>query len=685
MAKRGVAKITGPKNPKLGEPASYSVTEWYPNTPKNQRTGAHVTWELFRKRDNGNYTSTNIKKKGPIGTFTFEEKAYGYEFFVEGYLNLPEKKGNTIVHIKPVKGTPKIVSLTLFDSNRKRITAKPKYGQTLVAEVKTQNLFKEKLFLQVWERDTTSNVGHDQTENTLLYEKQITVNSDGLNYENIVLTQLLMQKAQGSGISSMLEGGEHEYYLVVKHNNVSTHSVQTVQVLNATISVAGTGNNPVPENGNTATNVGQNPSTTGQEDCCIIDEEHFLKTYDEEFPTKDKKGNKIPLPNSVKTSLKRMFRSISEYYSNEKRCCNKYHIAYMLATAKHETGHSFDPIEEANWLSWNVRKKYFEEMYDPVLGKNETRKKMALENENTKQGDGEKYFGRGYVQLTWKKNYRRMQEKFGVNLVDKRENALNHELAVKIMIYGSEEGIFTGKKLSNYITETQKDYTNARRVINGTDKAATIAGYAEKIEKCLNIKKCNCGNNTTPEPASTPTGNIVSFDAGLTADRRNVVSQFTISLLEKAAKNSANDQLIITSTIRSTRKQAEVMYENENNGNHIRYAAPGREVVAVFNAGKNAGHNKEKIISDMDNKIKELSVAGKRVSLHCVSEEVYKKNNIIDISYTRGAKNPRDLIRELVKDPAVTKIIHPLDNVIQNDKIKYDAKEPAVHVETKVP
>ena len=186
-------------------------------------------------------------------------------------------------------------------------------------------------------------------------------------------------------------------------------------------------------------------------------------------------------------------------------------------------------------------------------------------------------------------------------------------------------------------------------------------------------------------PQSKPNSKIVHFDTGLTEDRIKVVSQFTISLLEKAAKNSANDKLIITSTIRSTRKQAEVMYSNESNGNHISYAAPGREVIAVFNAGKRKGDNKEKIISDMDNKIKDLSKAGRRVSLHCVSLEVYKNNNIIDISYTRGITNPRDLIRELVKDPGVTKIIHPLNNVIKHDKIKYDAKEPAIHVETKVP
>lgn len=233
----------------------------------------------------------------------------------------------------------------------------------------------------------------------------------------------------------------------------------------------------------------------GSKHGCLIDEEYFINIYQQEFPQKDKSGKVIPLQESVKTNFKKIFKSIFEYFKNEQRCCNLKQIAYLLATAKHETGDTFNPVEEANWLSWNTRKKYFEDMYDPVLGKDENRRSMATSNENTKKGDGEKYFGRGYVQLTWKKNYRRMTEKFGVDFVNQRDLALDHEWAMKILIYGSEEGIFTGKKLSDYIDSTA-DYVNARRVINGTDKASTIAGYAEKIEKCLKIE-CNC--NDTPK------------------------------------------------------------------------------------------------------------------------------------------------------------------------------------------
>ncbi|WP_312076611.1 hypothetical protein [Chryseobacterium sp.] len=559
----------------------------------------------------------------------------------------------------------KILNAEFVDRNGKKINS-AKIGNTVSIKIISQNMKDKVVTVKIWEDDTFND--------DLLFEKKIRITNDEAYINNVTLTKEMYEKGQ----KWEAEGNTQEFFIEIEHLSVSTESVR--------IDV---GMNEEPKKIENGKSTGVVKKTTVEsktdKECCIIDEVFFLTNYEKEFPTFNKQRKLIPLSNLVKVSLRRMFKSISEYYSNEKRCCNKYHIAYMLATAKHETGNTFDPVEEANWLSWNARKKYFEEMYDVVLGKNEKRRKMANDNGNTKEGDGAKYYGRGYVQLTWKNNYQKMQDKFGVNLVDNRSNALNHELAVKIMIYGSEKGIFTGVKLSNYISESKKDYVNARRVINGTDQATSIAGYAEKIEKCLKIKKCNCGESqkTSPETSSS-SEKIVSFDSGLTEERVKVVSQFTISLLEKAAKSSANDKLIITSTIRSTRKQAEVMYSNENSGNHIRYAAPGRAVITVFNAGKNRGDSKEKIISDMDKKIKELSENGQRVSLHCVSKEAYSKNNIIDISYSRGAKNPRDLIRELVKDPAVTKIIHPLNNVVSNNKIRYDAKEPAIHVEIKI-
>ena len=134
--------------------------------------------------------------------------------------------------------------------------------------------------------------------------------------------------------------------------------------------------------------------------------------------------------------------------------------AYMLATAYHETKYTMQPVREAYWLSEAWRKKNLR--YYP-------------------------HYGRGYVQLTWPFNYERADRELGLNgaLVANLDLAMQPDIAAKIMIYGMREGWFTNKKLSDYIKNGKADYVGARRIINGTDDARLIAGYAEKFEKAL--------------------------------------------------------------------------------------------------------------------------------------------------------------------------------------------------------
>ncbi|THB66051.1 MAG: LysM peptidoglycan-binding domain-containing protein [Gammaproteobacteria bacterium] len=162
-------------------------------------------------------------------------------------------------------------------------------------------------------------------------------------------------------------------------------------------------------------------------------------------------------------------------------------IAYMLATTKHETGHTFEPIYERG------RKSYFNK-YDPVLAATQDQRDKAKRHGNKTKGDGYTYRGRGYVQLTWKDNYKRVGQRlgYGLQFVKNPDLALKPEIAYKIMIYGFKTGVFTGKKLSNYVTDTKKDYYNARKCINGINKdtgkldhGEDIADYAEKFERTL--------------------------------------------------------------------------------------------------------------------------------------------------------------------------------------------------------
>jgi putative chitinase len=152
--------------------------------------------------------------------------------------------------------------------------------------------------------------------------------------------------------------------------------------------------------------------------------------------------------------------------------------AYGLATAYHETAHTMQPIEEFGGLS------YFKRMYD-VTGR---RPKLAAANGNIHPGDGARFFGRGYVQLTWRNNYKRAGERLGVDLLENPEYALQPDLAARIMVEGMAAGWFTGRSLKTYLPNeagTGPEFTKARAIINGADKAALISGYAVQFQKAL--------------------------------------------------------------------------------------------------------------------------------------------------------------------------------------------------------
>ena len=143
-------------------------------------------------------------------------------------------------------------------------------------------------------------------------------------------------------------------------------------------------------------------------------------------------------------------------------------LAYALATAHHETARTFQPIRERGGA------EYLRNNYD-ITG---NRPQLARANGNLEPGDGIRYSGRGFVQLTWKNNYRLAGEKLGIDLVTNPDRALDLTVATDILIRGMREGWFTGKTLLDYFNTTDTDWINARRIINGVDMARTIASYA---------------------------------------------------------------------------------------------------------------------------------------------------------------------------------------------------------------
>lgn len=150
------------------------------------------------------------------------------------------------------------------------------------------------------------------------------------------------------------------------------------------------------------------------------------------------------------------------------------YTAYALATAFKETARTMLPIDERGGAAYFA--KYDDAKRFPGLG-------------NTQPGDGAKYHGRGYVQLTGRANYAKASAKLGVDLIGRPERALEQPIAAKIMRDGMVEGWFTGKSFSSYLPSTglatMPQFVSARRIINGQDCAGEIAGYAMQFQKAL--------------------------------------------------------------------------------------------------------------------------------------------------------------------------------------------------------
>jgi putative chitinase len=146
-------------------------------------------------------------------------------------------------------------------------------------------------------------------------------------------------------------------------------------------------------------------------------------------------------------------------------------LAYMLATAFWETARTMQPITEYGGRS------YFD--------KYETGTRLGNALGNAEPGDGYRYRGRGFVQITGRSNYSKMQLITGAPLVADPEKALDPTIAAAIMFEGMQRGTFTSKKLADYFNDRLTDWVNARRIINGTDKAETIASMARQFHGAL--------------------------------------------------------------------------------------------------------------------------------------------------------------------------------------------------------
>lgn len=142
-------------------------------------------------------------------------------------------------------------------------------------------------------------------------------------------------------------------------------------------------------------------------------------------------------------------------------------LAYVLATVYWETAHTMVPVKEYGSERYLRAKPYWP------------------------------HIGVGLVQVTWAANWKR----FGINSV---EDGLSWPVALHAAFKGMVFGMFTGKKLADYIGGGRLDYVGARRIINGSDRAVEISKIANVFRAALIKAKQEPAPPPMPEPVPVP-------------------------------------------------------------------------------------------------------------------------------------------------------------------------------------
>lgn len=157
---------------------------------------------------------------------------------------------------------------------------------------------------------------------------------------------------------------------------------------------------------------------------------------------------------------------------------SKEQTAYVLATAYLETNRTMQPVKEAYYLGSRAESYRRGLRYFP-------------------------WYGRGFVQLTWKDNYDRVGKLLGKNFIADPESVMDPRTSAEILVKGMKGGWFSGKKLDDYINSEKTDFFSARKIVNVLNKARlfsdTAVQYLAELEK-IEVKPVS---NTTTDLIKT--------------------------------------------------------------------------------------------------------------------------------------------------------------------------------------
>ncbi|WP_312902096.1 L,D-transpeptidase [Chryseobacterium taichungense] len=364
MSKKGVSKVSGNISPVVGEKQVYHIIEWYADTSVSERNLADVTWELFKKRKTGQFTSTNIKKKG-VGEFTFGETAWKHTYRLEAYLYKPEG-GGLIITPKP-STVPKINKVELYyvDDTKGSTFS---FMEKLRAKAYCVNLTGKEIIFTLWE-DDAKETGHHPDNKPIEISAPIKVGKNGVAQVDFILTKALMQKA----MKGETDVRQIEFYVTAEYYKTKKHASENVNI-----------NNPFPKQHESPDTPKRNtiPKAKGspaeQKPKSKKEEKGFIETISNKLTelwdwseskgtaTKDKQptsqkptGNKPVVADIPDENEKESNCICKEKFTNliwgEKVSCEfrkkiieiakrqKIEANNLMAAIAHETGGTFDP------------------------------------------------------------------------------------------------------------------------------------------------------------------------------------------------------------------------------------------------------------------------------------------------------------------------------------------------------
>jgi len=196
------------------------------------------------------------------------------------------------------------------------------------------------------------------------------------------------------------------------------------------------------------------------------------------------------VPQSIRAANPQVSEHISRILTEARaQGLSNEQTAYVLATATHESNLGLHMEEFASGAAYEGRSD---------LG-------------NTQPGDGVRFKGRGYVQITGRANYADWSQRLGVDLVGDPSLAEDPDIAARILVQGMKDGTFTGRGLDRYINDSGTDYVNARRIVNGdvAKNGARIAADASRYATALDSVPVTSGGS-----AGVPGSNLTLADVG---------------------------------------------------------------------------------------------------------------------------------------------------------------------------